>query len=56
MTSGKVPMLAPNLTGEDVRFAPRPHPTSPSFPGLEERLEAGARMDDELFPLLWSAA
>lgn len=41
--------------GDDVRHAPRPWVTSPAFPGLEEKIEAGAKMDDELFPLLWEA-
>ncbi len=44
------------LLGDDVRYAPRGHRTSPSFPGLDERLEAGAPMDDPLFPVLWSSA
>ena len=44
------------LLGDDVRYAPRPHRTSPSFPGLDERLEAGAPMDDPLFPVLWPAS
>lgn len=43
------------LLGDDVRFAPRAHGTSPAFPGLEGRLDAGAPMDDGLFPLLWPA-
>jgi ectoine hydroxylase-related dioxygenase (phytanoyl-CoA dioxygenase family) len=44
------------LLGDDMRHAPRPWATSPDFPGLAERLPAGAAMDDPLFPLLWSAA
>jgi ectoine hydroxylase-related dioxygenase (phytanoyl-CoA dioxygenase family) len=44
------------LLGDDVRYAPRAHRTSPSFPGLEDRLDAGAPMDDPLFPLLWPRA
>ena len=39
--------------GEDVTFAPRPHRTSPPFPGLERELEPGAAMDHPLFPVLW---
>lgn len=38
--------------GDDARHAPRPWTTSPPFPGLAERLPAGAPMDDPLFPLL----
>ncbi len=44
------------LLGDDVRYAPRPHRTSPSFPGLDQRLKAGAPMNDALFPVLWSSA
>jgi Phytanoyl-CoA dioxygenase (PhyH) len=39
--------------GDDMRHAPRPWTTSPEFPGLAERLPAGAVMDDGLFPLVW---
>ena len=42
--------------GDDIRHAPRRWVTSPEFPGLAERLPAGAVMDDPLFPLLWQAA
>src|SRR3954452_2764080 len=42
------------LIGEDVRYAPRPHRTSPPFEELADgALEAGAPMDHELFPVLW---
>jgi len=41
---------------EDMRHAPRAWVTSPEFPGLAERLPAGAPMDDPLFPVLWTAA
>jgi ectoine hydroxylase-related dioxygenase (phytanoyl-CoA dioxygenase family) len=41
------------LLGDDARFAPRPHPTSPPFPGLEDELAAGEPMDHPLFPVLW---
>jgi ectoine hydroxylase-related dioxygenase (phytanoyl-CoA dioxygenase family) len=40
--------------GDDMRHAPRSWVTSPEFPGLAERLPAGAPMDDVLFPVLWS--
>jgi ectoine hydroxylase-related dioxygenase (phytanoyl-CoA dioxygenase family) len=39
--------------GDDITHAPRRWVTSPEFPGLANRLPAGAPMDDELFPLLW---
>lgn len=38
--------------GDDIRHAPRPWVTSPEFPGLAERLPAGAEMEDALFPEL----
>ena len=42
------------LIGEDVRYGPRPHRTSPPFPGLEDELEAGEPMRvDRLFPVLY---
>ena len=42
--------------GDDIRHAPRRWATSPEFPGLAERLPAGAPMHDALFPLLWDEA
>lgn len=39
--------------GDDTTFAPRPWRTSPPFPGLEDELAKGARMDHPLFPALW---
>ncbi len=43
--------------GDDITHAPRAWVTSPDFPGLAERLPAGAPMHDEqLFPRLWPAA
>jgi ectoine hydroxylase-related dioxygenase (phytanoyl-CoA dioxygenase family) len=39
--------------GDDMRHAPRPWKTSPEFPGLAERLPAGAVMEDGLFPVVW---
>ena len=41
--------------GDDMRHAPRRWVTSPEFPGLADRLPAGAPMDDPLFPVLWQA-
>ena len=41
------------LTGDDVRFAPRPHRTSPPFDELDGVLAPGAPLDHPLFPLLW---
>jgi ectoine hydroxylase-related dioxygenase (phytanoyl-CoA dioxygenase family) len=40
------------LLGDDIRFAPRPHRTSPPFVGLDTELGAGSPMDHPLFPLL----
>jgi len=44
------------VLGDDMVHAPRAWATSPPFPGLEQRLPAGATMDDPLFPLLWERA
>jgi ectoine hydroxylase-related dioxygenase (phytanoyl-CoA dioxygenase family) len=41
------------LVGDDVRFAPRPHRTSPPFDELAGVLEPGAPLDHPLFPVLW---
>lgn len=43
------------MLGDDVTHAPRSWVTSPPFPGLAERLPAGAPMEDALFPVLWRA-
>ena len=43
------------MLGDDVTHAPRPWVTSPPFPGLADRLPAGAAMDDALFPVLWAS-
>ncbi len=43
------------MLGEDITHAPRTWVTSPPFPGLADRLPAGAPMVDDLFPLLWQA-
>ena len=44
------------VLGDDMVHAPRAWATSPPFPGLDQRLPAGATMDDPLFPLLWERA
>jgi ectoine hydroxylase-related dioxygenase (phytanoyl-CoA dioxygenase family) len=41
------------VLGDDMVHAPRAWVTSPEFPGLADRLPAGAPMDDPLFPVLW---
>jgi len=42
------------LIGDDVRYAPRPHRTSPPFEELGGGpLEPGAPMDHPLFPVIW---
>ncbi|MFT4195594.1 phytanoyl-CoA dioxygenase family protein [Ottowia sp.] len=43
------------MLGDDVTHVPRRWVTSPPFPGLADRLPAGATMDDPLFPILWQA-
>ena len=43
------------VLGDDATYAPRPHTTSPPFPGLDEELDAGDPMDAPRVPLLWSA-
>jgi ectoine hydroxylase-related dioxygenase (phytanoyl-CoA dioxygenase family) len=42
------------LLGDDARYAPRPHRTSPPFGELDVELEAGGPMDHPLFPVLRS--
>jgi ectoine hydroxylase-related dioxygenase (phytanoyl-CoA dioxygenase family) len=42
------------LIGDDVRYAPRTHPTSPPFEELDDGpLKPGAAMDHPLFPVIW---
>lgn len=42
------------LIGDDVRYAPRPHRTSPPFEELDDgSLAPGAPMEHELFPMIW---
>lgn len=41
------------LVGDDVRYAPRPHRTSPPFEELDGVLAPGAPLEHPLFPLLW---
>ena len=53
--AGRRRVLSVRFIGEDVRHAPRHWRTSPPFPGLAERLPAGAPMDDPLFPIVWPA-
>jgi len=42
-------VISLRFMGDDTKFAPRAWKTSPDFPGLNERLEAGSKMEDELF-------
>jgi ectoine hydroxylase-related dioxygenase (phytanoyl-CoA dioxygenase family) len=46
-------VLSLRFTGDDVVHSPRPWKTSPEFPGLADRLPAGAPMEDGLFPVVW---
>ena len=41
------------LVGDDVTYAPRPHRTSPPFPGLDDELAAGAPLAAPRFPVIW---
>lgn len=42
------------LIGDDVRYAPRPHRTSPPFEELGDgSLRPGAPLDHPLFPVIW---
>ena len=50
---GRRRVVSLRFLGDDMVHAPRPWVTSPDFPGLVDRLPAGAPMDDPLFPLLW---
>jgi ectoine hydroxylase-related dioxygenase (phytanoyl-CoA dioxygenase family) len=43
------------LLGDDATYAPRPHPTSPPFGGLDDELAAGDPFDAPRFPLLFTA-
>ncbi len=43
------------LLGDDARYAPRPHRTSPPFPGLDSELAPGDPLAAPRFPLLHPA-
>lgn len=49
-------VLSVRFMGDDIVHAPRMWRTSPPFPGLEETLPAGAKMEGPLFPVLWQKA
>lgn len=53
--NGRRRVLSVRFLGDDIRHAPRKWKTSPSFPGLEAELPAGAPLDHPLFPVLWTA-
>lgn len=42
------------LVGDDARYAERPGPTSPPFPG--HGMQAGTRLREDWFPMLWPAS
>jgi len=44
------------LVGDDVRFAVRPHATSPAFPELEGVLDHGDELEHPLFPRLFGSS
>lgn len=52
---GRRRVLSLRYTGDDVVHRPRPWPTSPPFPGLEDELPDGAALDNPRFPLVWPA-
>ena len=47
-------VLSLRFLGDDMTHAPRPWPTSPPFPGLEDELPAGSPMDHPTFPVVWT--
>lgn len=53
--TGRRRVLSVRFIGDDIRHAPRRWRTSPPFPGLADRLPAGAEMADPLFPIVWRA-
>lgn len=48
-------VFSARFVGDDARHAPRGWATSPDFPGLADRLPAGAPFDDPLFPIAYAA-
>ena len=54
-STGRRRVFSLRYLGDDIRHAPRRWKTSPDFPGLADRLPAGAPMQDPLFPLLVNA-
>jgi len=47
-------VLSVRFLGDDIVHSPRRWPTSPDFLGLADELPAGAPMDHDLFPILWT--
>ena len=43
------------LMGDDAHYVIRSGEMSPPFPGLEQRLQPGDKMDTDEFPVIWSA-
>jgi ectoine hydroxylase-related dioxygenase (phytanoyl-CoA dioxygenase family) len=43
------------VLGDDATYAPRPHTTSPPFPGIDSELDAGDPFDAPRFPVLYAA-
>lgn len=52
---GRRRVLSLRYLSTGARHSPRPWRTSPPFEDLEDRLPAGAEMDDPLFPVVWRA-
>lgn len=51
---GRRRVFSARYLGDDITHAPRQWVTSPEFKGLDQELAAGAPMNHELFPLVWS--
>jgi ectoine hydroxylase-related dioxygenase (phytanoyl-CoA dioxygenase family) len=49
-------VFSARFIGDDARHAPRSWTTSPSFPGLSDRLPPGAPFDGPLFPIAYQEA
>ena len=52
-SAGRRRAFSVRLVGDDVRFAVRPHATSPAFAELEGVLAHGDLLEHPLFPWLW---
>lgn len=53
---GRRRVLSLRYLGDDAVHAPRAWRTSPPFPELADRLDAGAPLDHPVFPMVWPVA